>query len=295
MDKMNHAIDLIEANITDVIDLNKIARKACCSVDHFLRTFSFLAGIPLSEYIRRRKLTLAAFDLLAGEKVVDVSLKYGYTSPESFARAFKRLHGLSPMAARNTDTSLKAYPKLTFHLSLGGDEEIDYRITQKNAHEVCGIAIDVPARNENTNSIITQFWEDNINNGTIGQFHLDIGLAYNVSLNATLYNFSQSSFSYMICYEKPLSRSLGGYSVLSVPSYTWAVFSTPEHTANENTEMIRNLRQRISIEWFKTSGYIHAGGPEFEMFHNTANNKFIVEIWVPIIKKSVYYLDSKAT
>lgn len=290
LDKMNNAIDFIEANITDDIDLNLAARKACCSVYHFLRTFSFLAEIPLSEYIRRRKLTLAAFDLFDGEKVVDVASKYGYSSPEAFARAFKGLHGITPMAARNTNTSLKAYPKLSFHLSLGGDEEISYRIAQKNAYEVCGITTDVPIRQEKTNAIITRFWEDNIGNGVIGQFHRDIGLEYNICLNAALFNYRESTFSYMICYEMPLNRVPGGYSVLSVPSFTWAVFSTPEHTSGETTELIRNMRKRIFMEWFPTSGYIHAGGPEFEMFHSN-NAKFIVEIWIPIIKKPVYDLN----
>lgn len=290
MDKMNNAIDYIEANIMDDIDLNLVARKACCSVYHFLRTFSFLAGIPLSEYIRRRKLTLAAFDLFDGEKVVDVASKYGYSSPEAFARAFKGLHGITPIAARNTDMSLKAYPKLSFHLSLGGDEEIDYRIAQKNAYEVCGITIDVPILNEKTNAVITQFWEDNIGNGVIGQFHRDIGLEYNTCLNAALFNYGKSTFSYMICYEMPSSHEPSGYSVLSVPSFTWAVFSTPEHTSKETTEIIRNMRERIFMEWFPTSSYKHAGGPEFEMFHKN-NNKFVVEIWVPIIKKPVYELN----
>lgn len=286
MDKMNNAIDFIEANLTDGVDLNLAARKACCSVYHFQRTFSFLAEIPLSEYIRRRKLTLAAFDLFDGEKVVDVAIKYGYSSPEAFARAFKGLHGVTPMAARNMDTSLKAYPKLSFHLSLGGDGEIGYRIAQKNAYEVCGIAIDVPLLHENTNAVITRFWDDNIGNGAIGQFHRDIGLEYNICLNAALFNFRKSTFSYMICYEMPSSRTLGGYSVLSVPSFTWAVFSTPEHTAKETTEIVRNMRKRIFTEWFPTSGYIHAGGPEFEMFHNN-NDKFVIEIWIPIIKNRI--------
>lgn len=290
MDKMNNAIDFIEANITDDIDLNLAARKACCSVYHFLRTFSFLAEIPLSEYIRRRKLTLAAFDLFDGGKVVDVAAKYGYSSPEAFARAFKGLHGITPMAARNTDTSLKAYPKLSFHLSLGGDGEIGYRIAQKNAYEVCGISIDVPIRHEQTNAIITRFWEDNIDNGIIGQFHRDLGLEYHISLNAALFNYNQNSFSYMICYEMPSSLIPEGYSVLSVRAFTWAVFSTPEHTSKETTEIIRDMRKRIFMEWFPTSGYTHGGGPEFEMFHKN-NNKFIVEIWVPIIKKPIYDLN----
>ncbi|ABX42473.1 AraC family transcriptional regulator [Lachnoclostridium phytofermentans] len=290
MDKVNNAIDFIEANITDDIDLNLAARKACCSEYHFLRTFSFLAGIPLSEYIRRRKLTLAAFDLFDGVKVVDVASKYGYSSPEAFARAFKGLHGITPIAARNTDAPLKAYPKITFHLSLSGDGEIDYRIAQKNSYEVCGITIDVPILNEKTNTVITQFWEENIGNGVIGQFHRDIGLEYNICLNAALFNYNKNTFSYMICYEMPSSRVHGEYSVLSVPSFTWAVFSTPEHTSKETTDIIRNMRKRIFMEWFPTSVYKHAGGPEFEIFHNK-NDKFVVEIWVPIIKKPMYDLN----
>lgn len=289
MDKINNAIDYIEANITDDIDLNLVARKACCSVDLFLRTFSFLAEIPLSEYIRRRKLTLAAFDLFEGQKVVDVASKYGYSSPEAFARAFKGLHGVTPMAARNMETSLKAYPKLSFHLTLSGDGDISYRIAQKSAYEVCGIATDVPSHDEKTNTVITRFWEDNIRSGVIGQFHRDIGLENNICLNAALFNHRKSAFSYMICYEMPRNRSPYGYSVLSVPSFTWAVFSTPEHVANENTEIIRNIRKRIITEWFPTAGYIHADGPEFEIFHNN-NNNFVVDIWIPIVKKPVYYL-----
>lgn len=285
MDKMNNAIDYIEANIMDDIDLNVVARKACCSVYHFLRTFSFLAEIPLSEYIRRRRLTLAAFDLFDGKKVVDVASRYGYSSPEAFTRAFKGLHGITPVAARNTDTSLKAYPKLSFHLSLIGDGEIGYRIAQKNSYEVYGIITDVPLLHEKTNAVITRFWEENIGNGVIGQFHRDIGLEYNICLNAALFNYRKSNFSYMICYEMPSSHAPGGYSVLSVPSFTWAVFSTPEHNAKETTEIVRDMRRRIFMEWFPTSGYTHAGGPEFEMFQNNSHNKFVVEIWVPITKK----------
>ena len=284
MDKMNDAIDFIESNITDDLDLNMVARKASCSVDHFLRTFSFLAGIPLSEYIRRRKLTHAAFDLFDGMKVVNVASKFGYSSPEAFARAFKRMHGITPTAAKNADTILKAYPKLSFHLSLTGDEEIDYRIAQKDSYKMCGITTDIPIY-EKTNAVITQFWEDNIGNGVIGQFHRDIGLAYNICLNAALFNFRKNAFSYMICSKMPHHHVPDKYSVLTVPSFTWAIFSTPEHTSQETTETIRQVRRRIFMEWFPTSGYIHAGGPELEIFHNT-NNKFVVEVWVPIAKES---------
>lgn len=284
MDRMNHAIDFIEANIMGDIDLNVVARKASCSVYHFLRTFSFLAEIPLSEYIRRRKLTLAAFDLFDGKKVVEVASKYGYNSPEAFTRAFKKLHGISPAAARNMNTSLKAYPKLSFHLSLVGNGEIDYRIAQRSAYEICGIATDIPIH-ERTNAMITQFWDDNIGSGVIGQFHRDIGLEYTTCLNAALFNYRKSSFSYMICYDMPAHHIPDQYFVLPIPSFTWAVFFTPEHTSEETTDKIRNMRKRIFMEWFPTSGYTHAGGPELELFRNH-NDTFVVEVWIPIIKKS---------
>ena len=283
IDKMNEALDFIETHITEEVNLALVARKACCSVDLFLRTFSFLAEISISEYIRRRKLTLAAFDLYNGAKVVDVSSKYGYSSPEAFTRAFKGLHGVTPMIARNSNTELKAYPKLSFHLSIYGDDEIEYRIVPKRAYEVCGIVKDIPRNCEKTNPVITQFWEDNINNGVIGKFHRDIGLAYDISLNAALFNYSQSAFSYMICHEAPQCLSAKEYSVLSVPPFTWAVFSTPEHRAQKTTEIVRNMRTKIFTDWFPTSGYIHAGGPEFEMFNNNYG-KYVIEIWIPITK-----------
>ena len=285
IDKMNDALNFIETNITDEIDLTIAARKAGCSVDLFLRTFSYLAEISLAEYIRRRKLTLAAFDLYGGAKVLDIATKYGYSSPEAFTRAFKGLHGVTPMAARNSNTELKAYPRLSFHLSIDGDDEIEYRIVPKRAYEVCGIVKDVPRNSEKTNPVITQFWEDNINNGIIGKFHRDIGLAYDINLNAALFNYSQSAFSYMICYEMLPHHSYKNYSTLMVPPFTWAVFSTPEHSAKDTTEVVRNMRSRILTDWFPTSGYIHADGPEFEMFNNNCD-KYVIEIWIPIAKQA---------
>jgi len=143
---------------------------------------------------------------------------------------------------------------------------------------------DVPRNCEKTNTVITQFWEDNIDNGVIGKFHRDIGLSNDISLNAALFNYSQSKFSYMICYEKPPHISTNEYSALSVPSFTWAVFSTPEHSAEKTTEIVKGMRSRIFTDWFPTSGYTHAGGPEFEMFKSNSG-KYVVEIWIPISKQ----------
>ncbi|PFD44328.1 AraC family transcriptional regulator [Bacillus cereus] len=118
---MNAAMQYIEDNLTNEIDFKKIARIAFCSEYHFKRMFSFLAGISLSEYIRCRRLTLAAFELKdSNVKVIDVAIKYGYNSPDSFSRAFQNLHGITPSEARSTSRSLKAYSPMTFRLSIKG-------------------------------------------------------------------------------------------------------------------------------------------------------------------------------
>lgn len=112
---MNRALQYIEENLTHDIDFKEAAKLAFCSEYHFKRMFSFLAGISLSEYIRRRRLTLAAFELKDSHaKVIDIAIKYGYNSPDSFTRAFQNLHGVNPSKARLNGHSLKAYPKMTF-------------------------------------------------------------------------------------------------------------------------------------------------------------------------------------
>lgn len=108
LERMNSAMDYIESNMTDHISIDDIAKIACCSTYHFQRMFPFITGISLSEYIRRRRLTLAAFELqTTAAKVIDISMKYGYQSPEAFARAFKNLHGIMPISARDKGVSLK--------------------------------------------------------------------------------------------------------------------------------------------------------------------------------------------
>lgn len=117
--QLNLAMDYIENNLEGKISYDTAARLACCSTYHFQRMFSYLAGVSLSEYIRRRRLTLAGFELQTGRvKVTDTALKYGYESPEAFSRAFKKLHGVLPASVRDAGVSLKAYPKMSFSITI---------------------------------------------------------------------------------------------------------------------------------------------------------------------------------
>lgn len=129
--RMNKAMDYIESNLTTKISYDRISQIVCCSTYNFQRMFSFIADISLSEYIRRRRLTTAAYELQTSDtKVIDIAYKYGYASPEAFSRAFKSLHRITPKLMRNKDITLKTYPKMTFSIINKGGIEVNCQIEQ---------------------------------------------------------------------------------------------------------------------------------------------------------------------
>ncbi len=137
--RMSLAIAYVEDNLTSDIDQEVLARIACCSIHNFYRMFSFITDISLTEYIRRRRLTLAAIELQSSDiKVIDLAVKYGYDSPVSLSRSFQTLHGLTPKEARADGVTLKAYPRISFQITIKGEKEMDYRIESKEAFQVFG-------------------------------------------------------------------------------------------------------------------------------------------------------------
>jgi len=134
---LNKAMEYIEEHLTEDIDFSEISKIACCSEYHFKRMFSFLSGIGLSEYIRRRRLTLAALDLRDESlRIIDIAVKYGYDSDDSFSRAFRAMHGVLPSEVRKSNIQLKAYPRMTFQLSINGGCEMKYRIVEKGPFNI---------------------------------------------------------------------------------------------------------------------------------------------------------------
>jgi len=145
LENMNRALAYIEEHLAGEIDMAQVERLALCSEYHFRRMFSFLAGAPLSEYIRRRRLTLAALELAHGEaRVIDLALKYNYSSPDAFTRAFADLHGVTPAEVRRGGRVVKAYPRLTFQLTVQGADEMNYRIVEKEPFRIVGLMQRVP-------------------------------------------------------------------------------------------------------------------------------------------------------
>lgn len=134
--RWNDALDFLELHLDGEIDPEKLGRLAGCSAYHFQRMFSYLAEVPLSEYIRRRRMSRAAMELQQGAKVLDVALKYGYESPTAFNRAFQAVHGLPPSAAQRTGTQLLSFPPIRFKFVLKGATAMEYQIVTREAFRI---------------------------------------------------------------------------------------------------------------------------------------------------------------
>lgn len=251
LNRMNSAMDYIELHITDTIEYKQLAKIVCCSTYHFQRMFSFISGVALSEYIRHRRLTLAAIELQnENTKIIDIALKYGYESPEAFSRAFKSMHGVALTSARNMEITLKAYPRMTFYLSIKGGIEMNYRIEQKEAFEVFGVVDTIQADDQETAFIeVPKFCIKCDENGSVDLMNALLELSPNTMLHAALYNYTEDSFKYMICQYVTNNMVIPKeYERLSVPALTWAIFPADDCD-------IPNVWRRIYSEWFPTSGF----------------------------------------
>lgn len=141
INRLNKTIRYMEEHLTEEIDYEQLAQIACCSPYHFQRMFAYMAEVPLSEYIRRRRMSLAAVDLQDKEaKIIDVAMKYGYTSPTAFNRAFQSVHGIAPSLIRERGTEIKSFPPISFTITIKGVEEMNYRIEQKEAFRIVGVS-----------------------------------------------------------------------------------------------------------------------------------------------------------
>ncbi|HDR4317807.1 AraC family transcriptional regulator [Bacillus anthracis] len=284
---MNAAMQYIEENLTHEIDFKEVAKIAYCSEYHFKRMFSFLAGISLSEYIRCRRLTLAAFELKNSDaKVIDVAIKYGYNSPDSFSRAFQNLHGITPSEARSSSHSLKAYSPMTFQLSIQGGHEMNYRIEEKEPFQIIGITKRVPIVFNGVNEEIASMWKS-LNPEAIQTLKSLSNMEPTGIISAST-NFSEGRME-----EKgELDHYIGvattkdcpeQFAQLEVAASTRAIFEA----VGPFPETLQNVWGRIYSEWFPSSNYELAEGPEilWNEQKDISSPNFKSEIWIPVLKK----------
>lgn len=290
LESMNGALSYIEENLTEGdIDFKEVAKRAFCSEYHFKRMFSFLAGVSLSEYIRRRRLTLAAFELNKSDlRILEIALKYGYNSPDSFSRAFQSLHGLTPTEARNNGQLLKSYPRMTFQLSINGGNEMNYRIEVKDAFRIIGLYKRVPIIFHGVNPEIASLWQS-LNEKLITELK-QLSNVEPLGLLSASTNFSEGRMQE----NGELDHYIGVATTMDCPAHltqlyvprsTWAVFEA----VGPFPETLQDVWGRIYSEWFASSNYEQVEGPEilWNESKDVTSPTFKSEIWIPIRKKVV--------
>lgn len=293
LDKMNSAIEYVESNLMDEIDFAIMAQRACCSNYNFQRMFSFITDTTLTEYIRRRRLTLAAFELQNNNiKIIDLALKYGYDSPVSFTRAFKSIHGLTPNDARTNGVTLKAYPRISFQISIKGESEMKYRIETKEAFK--GFGIETIASSEGDERYLSPhgLWQKCQANGEydrLSENSGDLPPYVNQDLckvhGACGYrDTGGNTFPYLLCAFKSENSKTDGYKTITIPAQTWVIFPSERFAWDKIGDTINNLYKRFYSEWLPTSGYEQVEGADFEIYGGDSEFGYI-ELWYPVKKK----------
>ncbi|MDD2957142.1 MAG: AraC family transcriptional regulator [Lachnospiraceae bacterium] len=272
---LNAALRYMEEHLTDEIDMEELAKIAGCSSYHFQRMFTYMAGLPLSEYIRRRKMSLAAVELQsANAKIIDIAMKYGYSSPTAFNRAFQSIHGVAPSMLKKEGVSMKAFPPLTFKITIKGVEQMNYRIETKEAFRIVGVSQPLHKEIEKNFEIVPAMWQNAVMNGVLpglaGMMNTEIkGL-----LGVSACNDEQQ-WKYFIAVASTAPE--GQFEEYMVPSATWAIFEG----AGDNRS-IQELEQRIVTEWLPTSGYEYANAPDIEVYLNPDPQNAKYEVWIPV-------------
>ena len=278
VDGLNQTISYIEDHLTSEIDYEALAKLACCSAYHYQRMFAYMAGVPLSEYIRRRRMSRAAVDLQAGEKVVDVGLRYGYQSPTAFNRAFHSVHGIAPSAVREEGAAVKSFPPLRFTIMVKGAEEMEYRIEKREAFRIVGISSPLDKDLEKNFAVVPQMWGKAASDGTIPRLAalMDGQPAGLLGVSAC---GGEEDWRYFIAVAS--TRPAGDFEEYTVPAATWAVF--PGQGTNIS---LQDLERRAVTEWLPTSGYEYGSAPDVEVYLNPDPNNAAYEVWIPVVKKA---------
>ncbi len=279
IERLNSAINYIEEHLADDIDYEQVAKVACCSTYHFQRMFSYMADMPLSEYIRRRRMTMAAVDLQSCEgKIIDIALKYGYDSPTAFNRAFQGVHEVAPSLVKAGGISLKSFSPISFKITIKGATEMDYRIEKKDAFRIVGIARPLQKEIEKNFEIVPQMWQEASMNGTIQKLASKMDSEPMGLLGVSACN-DMDNWRYFIAVvsTQPIDNTLEEYIV---PPSTWVVFSE-----EGTSQSIQELEKRIVTEWLPTSGYEYANAPDIEVYLSADPQNTKYEVWIPVVKK----------
>ena len=293
---MQKAIDYIEEHLTEEIDYEKVAAESFSSSYHFQRVFSILCGYTLGEYIRLRRLSLAGAELANGkEKVIDIALKYGYDSPDSFAKAFQKFHGITPSQARADGSMLKSFSRLSIKISLEGGKTMNYRIEEKGEIILTGYKrrfSGIPGeRMEQEKEMYVktrplQYVLQRLSGDIVKNFDIITNIddeGYDFYIASQLNEYCRNNLNKDGVLGEEFAKY---YENITIPPCTYAVFET-EKCAYPTTIFL-DLRRKIASEWLPNSGYQLKDAPELVVTHwfeGEKRNQRYRELWIPIEKK----------
>ena len=275
------AIEYIEGNITEDLTVGRIAEEVNTSAFYFQRGFSMLCGYTVGEYVRMRRLSLAGEELLSSDvKIIDLAVKYGYDSPDSFTKAFTRFHGSTPTDVRRGGAMLKSFAPLHIKLTLDGGSTMEYRIEKKPAFKVMGVSKTFSYEGANTE--IPRFWDEAFLSASERPVLGMYGVCFDEEMAGNV-------FRYMIAddfaTEQAEAKKL---DVHEIKEHTWAVFPC----RGAMSLPLQEVNRRIFAEWLPASSYEIAEGYNIEYYSNPDDFKmgmqdpeYYAEVWIPVKEK----------
>ncbi|QOS79005.1 AraC family transcriptional regulator [Paenibacillus sp. JNUCC31] len=277
IESLQIAIHYMEDHLLENMTIEQISAKAHISPFHFQRTFSLLTDVTVAEYIRRRRLTLAANELMQSDhKIIDLAHKYGFETPESFSKAFRRQHGIAPTEARKNSTSITSYNRLVIQLSLKGAEPMNYKIVEQAEFTLVGIKQAFSYVDGENLRGIAKMWQEAYTSGTENRlFELNNGAIHGllgVCVDQNEIQKKQMEYWIATAYDGEVPEGLLSFKI---PASKWSVFEVQ----GPMPESMQSLWKQIISEWFPSNPYEHAGIPELEVYPGPNQPP---QIWIPI-------------
>ncbi len=279
---IDHALQYIEEHITEELSIEEIAKQAYISPFYFQKGFAMLCGFTVGEYIRKRKIALAGAELISSdEKIIDIALKYGYESPDSFTKAFTRFHGITPAAARKEGAVIKSFASLKIKFTLEGGYTMDYKILEKEEFTVVGLKRTY--KYADAHKEIPKLWEEF---QTMAE-STEICSMYGINNDESMQG---NEFEYLIADNYTQDMKIpDGFETKIIPKFTWAVFTCK----GAMPQTMQETNNKIFSEWLPNcKDYDIAAGYCIEMYEDPAkyangvqDENYYSEIWIPIKKK----------
>ena len=278
---ISEAVKYMEHHITEDITLYDVAEHVNISPFYFHKGFSILCGYSVMEYIRNRRMALAAEELVTSDiTVTELAMKYAYDSSDSFTKAFSRFHGSTPLAVRRDKTTIKTFAPMKLTVLLKGGYIMDYRIVKKEAFTVLGVSKEFSY--ENPKQDIPLFWQEHCASEKCQHVYGMFGINIDPQMG-------NEKFEYLIAdVYNPSIDIPKGFEVRTIPAFTWAVFAC----RGACPQSIQTVNIKIFSEWLPASDYEFAAGYCIEMYtspeeypNGTNDENYYSELWIPIQKK----------